>query len=106
MSVFGDVLRDLADKYSGGVFGQGNARKQPNETDEQYYQRIVKALGAASVSFNSTVKKTKMQKIIESFTSGATGQVIKNIAPLALIGLGAIIFIPKLRKKVIKSKKR
>lgn len=99
MSGLGDALRSLANQYSSGVFGQGNAKQLPGETDKQYLNRIVAALGASAVTFNNSVKKSKVEKLIESFKAGAIGQTILGIAPWAAAGLAVVLIVPKLRNR-------
>lgn len=100
-TVLGNALRKLVYEYSDGNYGTGNMKLRPGETVEQYKLRISKSLGAAAEAFN----QSNQQTMLEKFKQGVVGQKLMQIAPLALIALGAyVIFKPKFGKS--KSRKR
>lgn len=98
-SVLGEALRRFVNEQSSGVFGNGNMRRKPGESNEDYKNRMLYALGAASNTFNSSVKNGNPMK---DFKIAVIMDNIKQVAPIGLLVVGGIAvykFIKKRKKK-------
>lgn len=90
----GNAIRDIASELSGGHFGQGEAKIQPGETNEQYTNRLLQAVGSAAQTFKqNSSNSSNSSNMADSFKSGVTTEAvtgaIKTYAPtLIVIGVG------------------
>lgn len=93
-TVFGNAIRDIASSVSGGHFGQGEMKLKEGETDEQYQNRILQAVGTAAQSLkDNSSNSSNSSSMADSFKAGVTNQAVTNVitkyAPtVIIIGLG------------------
>jgi hypothetical protein len=97
--VLSEAIRRTVNDQTNGVFGNGNMQRKPGESDEDYQNRMIYALGVASNAFNSSVKNGNP---MEDFKMGVIVDKLKQVAPIGLLVVGGIAvykFIKKRKKK-------
>lgn len=94
----GNILRAIASNYSDGQLGQGDMKIKPGETQEEYFNRMMKAAGAALSGWQSTVNQKALTN--DPIKEGYILQLLKNYSTYLLILPIPIYLLWKLSKKM------
>ena len=99
IEIIGEALRQLANTYSDGHYGQGQMKQRQGESKEDYRQRLAFGLGAAVDAFHEGVKLN-----FKGFQNGIYMNQITKWSGIVGVGgllvIGAIaIFKPKKSKR-------
>lgn len=94
----GNILRGIASNYSDGQLGQGDMKIKPGESQEDYFNRLQKAFGAALSGWQSTVNQKSFTN--DPIKEGYVIQLLKNYSIYLLILPIPIYLLWKLSKKM------
>ena len=94
----GNIFRGLASTFSEGQLGQGQMKIKPGESQEDYLNRLQKALGAALSGWQSTVNQRSFTN--DPIKEGYIIQLLKNYSTYLLILPIPIYLLWKLSKKM------